>query len=238
MTDSTIEALAVVVPVHNEERLLSRCLASVEAAVSRLSLPCTVFVVIDASTDGSWAVAQRHPFTVIEIGARSVGAARSVGVAAALDHLAQVPHRRTWIANTDADSVVPPNWLTLQLKLARAGADVVIGTVRPEFTDLSPRHRQLWLDTHTRGHPNGHVHGANLGLRGDVYRGAGGFSDAPEHEDVMLVDRCRAAGARVVASDAAEVVTSGRFVGRTPGGYAAYLRDQHRALGAVEPEPA
>lgn len=238
MIDSTIDALAVVVPVHNEEQLLSRCLASVEAAVLRARVPCTVFVVIDASTDGSSTVARRHPFTVIEIEAGSVGAARSVGVAAALDRLAPVPRRRIWIANTDADSVVPPNWLTVQLELARAGADVVIGTVQPEFADLSPRHRQLWLDTHMRGRPNGHVHGANLGLRADVYRRAGGFNDAPEHEDVMLVDRCRAAGARVVASDAAEVVTSGRFVGRTPGGYAAYLRDQHRALGAVEPEPA
>lgn len=238
MIGPSIRALAVVIPVHNEEQLLSRCLQSVEVAVSRVRVPVAVYVVIDASTDGSASVARRHPFPVVEIDAGSVGVARSVGVTAALRGLAPAADRRVWIANTDADSVVPPNWLTLQLKLARAGADVVIGTVRPEFTDLSPRHRQLWLDTHTRGHPNGHVHGANLGLRGDVYRGAGGFSDAPEHEDVMLVDHCRAAGARVVASDAAEVVTSGRFVGRTPGGYAAYLRDQHRALGAVEPEPA
>ena len=31
-------------------------------------------------------------------------------------------------------------------------------------------------------------------------------------------------------SDDAEVLTSGRFVGRTPGGYAGYLRDQDRML--------
>ena len=237
MIGSSIRALAVVIPVHNEEQLLSRCLHALEAAVARVRVPCAVVVVIDASTDGSVAVARRHPFAVIEIGAGSVGAARSVGVTAALTSLAPAIDRHTWIANTDADSVVPPNWLTLQLDLAREGADLVIGTVRPDFADLTPQHRQLWLDTHEPGRPNGHVHGANLGVRADVYRAAGGFSDASEHEDVMLVDRCRAAGAHVVASDGAEVITSGRFVGRTPGGYAAYLRDQHRGLGAVPPEP-
>lgn len=237
MIGSSIRALAVVVPVHNEEQLPSRCLHSVEAAVSRVRVPCAVFVVIDASTDGSAPVARRHPFPVVEIDAGSVGVARSVGVAAALRSLAPAIDRRTWIANTDADSVVPPNWLTVQLGLAREGADLVIGTVRPDFADLTPQHREVWLETHTRDKPNGHVHGANLGLRADVYHAAGGFSDAPEHEDVMLVDRCRASGAHLVASDAAEVLTSGRFVGRTPGGYAAYLRDQHRALTSTAPEP-
>jgi hypothetical protein len=47
---------------------------------------------------------------------------------------------------------------------------------------------------------------------------------------VQLVDACRRLGATVVASDAAEVLTSGRFAGRTPGGYAGYLRDQARRL--------
>lgn len=237
MIGSSIRALAVVIPVHNEEQLLSRCLQSVEVAVSRVRVPVAVYVVIDASTDGSASVARRHPFPVVEIAAGSVGVARSVGVTAALRGLAPAADRRVWIANTDADSVVPSNWLTLQLGLAREGADMVIGTVRPDFADLTPQHRQLWLDTHTPGRPNGHVHGANLGVRADVYRAAGGFSDVPEHEDVMLAERCRTAGAHVVASDLAEVLTSGRLVGRTPGGYAAYLRDQHRGLGAVTPEP-
>jgi hypothetical protein len=47
-----------------------------------------------------------------------------------------------------------------------------------------------------------------------------------EHEDVDLVGRAVANGAEPVASDAHAVLTSGRLVGRTAGGYAGYLREQ------------
>ena len=93
-----------------------------------------------------------------------------------------------------------------------------------------PAHQRLWLDTHIPGSPNGHTHGANLGVRASTYAAVGGFSALTEHEDVRLVDACRRWGATVVATDAAEVITSGRFIGRTPGGYAGYLRDQERSL--------
>ncbi|MEK8225948.1 hypothetical protein NKG05_07570 [Oerskovia sp. M15] len=72
--------------------------------------------------------------------------------------------------------------------------------------------------THPAGRANGHVHGANLGIRGDLYHAAGGFPGVPEHEDVALVERARRAGARVVASDVGCVLTSGRSTGRTRAG--------------------
>lgn len=230
MTSASIRALVVVVPVHDEEELLDRCLASLATAVAAIRVPCEARIVLDACTDGSAAIAARHPFPVLHTDATAVGGARALGVASGLAALAHVPARRVWIANTDADSVVPANWLRLQLELARSGADVVVGTVRPDFDDLAPRHRRLWLETHIPGRPNGHTHGANLGIRADAYLAAGGFGGVAEHEDVGLVDACRAAGAVVVASDAAEVVTSGRFIGRTPGGYAGYLRQQDLML--------
>ena len=77
---------------------------------------------------------------------------------------------------------------------------------------------------------NGHVHGASLGIRADVYAAAGGFDAIAEHEDVDLVQRCRVLGANLHASASAEVLTSGRFIGRTPGGYAGYLRAQAETL--------
>ena len=123
---------------------------------------------------------------------------------------------RVWIANTDADSRVPVDWLTHQLAVSRT-ADVCVGTVRPDFDDLSSIHRAHWMSTHTKGQPNGHVHGANLGVRASTYLDAGGFAPIREHEDVDLVARCRSLGAVVVASDEAEVVTSGRFIGAHTG---------------------
>ncbi len=101
---------------------------------------------------------------------------------------------RTWLACTDADSAVPEHWLTRQLDLADAGADVVVGTVRPELAALSPDRARAWLATHRPGHANGHVHGANLGVRLTAHDAAGGFAPVAEHEDVGLVERARAAG--------------------------------------------
>ena len=149
---------------------------------------------------------------------RLIRPGRSVGAGAlGLDQV--------WIASTDADSAVPVHWISSQVRLADAGADLVIGTVRPDPADLSPQQRSAWQARHVPGRANGHVHGANLGVRADVYRAAGGYSPVDEHEDVDLVARARATGARVVASDGAWVLTSGRQQGRTPGGYARYLRE-------------
>jgi glycosyltransferase involved in cell wall biosynthesis len=228
----SIAAVVIVVPVHDEAELLDRCLTALGAAIAAVGVRCEARIVLDACTDGSAVVAARHPFPVVRIDAGAVGAARVRGIGDALAELAHIPSHRVWIANTDADSAVPANWLRVQLDAAGAGADVVVGTVRPDFDNLSPRHRRLWLDTHARGIPNGHTHGANLGLRASTYHAACGFEPVDEHEDVRLVEACRRLGATVVASDDAEVLTSGRFVGRTPAGYAGYLRDQERMLRA------
>ena len=235
MTTTDVSVVVVVVPVHNEAALLNRCLTALGGAVAaaaRRGIRCVVRVVLDDCTDDSALIAARHPFPTVEIAAARVGDARARGVEAAIYELRSISPERVWIANTDADSAVPPNWIVAQCDAAATGADVFIGTVRPDFADLGPRHRRLWLHTHSPGAPNGHVHGASLGIRADVYTAAGGFGAVEEHEDVELVQRCRMLGASLCASDAAEVLTSGRFVGRTPSGYAGFLRSQAEALGA------
>jgi len=99
-----------------------------------------------------------------------------------------------------------------------------VGTVRPEFTDLSAVQLRAWIATHPVGPPNGHVHGANLGIRASAYLEVGGFRPLVEHEDVDLVERLRASGKTITPANSSEVLTSGRSFGRTPGGYARYLR--------------
>jgi glycosyltransferase involved in cell wall biosynthesis len=231
----SIDAVAVVIPVHNEEALLPACLRSValtvaEARASDPRLEVVEIVVLDACSDASSRLVRAS--AALEIDARCVGTARRAGVEEALVRLSDSAPERTWIAMTDADCVVPPSWLRHQLALAADGAELVLGTVRPDFTDLSEQHARYWRATHRSGRPAGNVHGANLGIRGDVYLAAGGVPDLPEHEDVALVAAVRALGARVHVSDAHEVMTSGRLVGRTPGGYAAYLAAVDRRLRA------
>lgn len=225
-----IRAVAVVVPVHDEEDLLAECLASIAAAAAELraerpEVDCRVWVVLDDCTDDSAGIARRAGAETVEIVARNVGAARSAGWEAARLTFADLPLAEVWTAHTDADSAVPAHWLRHQVAAAEAGADVLIGTVRPDFRELDPVRTREWWRRYTPGVANGHVHGANLGLRADVLRAAGGFPHLPEHEDVTLVAAVREQGARVTASDDAWVRTSGRQRGRTPGGYARYLRE-------------
>lgn len=231
-----MRGVAVAIPAHDEEALIGRCLASVARAAARArerepDLAVAVVVVLDACRDSTAVQVRRWPVDAVEIDARSVGTARRVGVERALSTL-DVPPADTWVAMTDADTVVPPDWLTHQLDLMDAGVDLVLGTVRPDFADLSARHAAYWRATHHRGRPPGNVHGANLGVRASTYAAAGGIPDLDEHEDVALVGAVRAVGAREQASDVHEVETSGRFTGRTPAGYAAFLRRVHAWIDA------
>ncbi|SDG69877.1 glycosyltransferase [Microbacterium pygmaeum] len=236
MSASAIAAVLVVVPVHDEDALLGACLTALQVAIARTAgrgIRCVVRIVLDDCTDESALVAARFPFPVLTVRARAVGVARAAGIEDGLRELADVAEPQIWIANTDADSEVPPQWIIAQVAAAEHGADAFLGTVRPDFADLSPGHRRQWLATHPAGQPTGNTHGANLGIRASVYRAAGEFDPIAEHEDALLVERCRMLGATVHASGVAEVQTSGRVDGRTPGGYAGFVREQAQLFGSA-----
>lgn len=224
-----IRQVVVVVPARNEEDLVEECLRSVRlAAVEARSrypdVSVRILLVADACSDRTEERARAIAgVEVLSVGSSRVGAARATGVDAALLAIEAEQLAHVLLANTDADSRVPANWISHLVELVDAGADVVVGTVRPDPEALTRAQNDGWLRTHRRGFPNGHVHGANLGIRASAYRAAGGFESLDEHEDNQLVARLADGGATMVASDVAEVITSARFVGRTPGGYAGYL---------------
>lgn len=213
-----IRRIGVIIPARDEEVLIARCLMSVLHAATHVQARVSITVAADGCLDRTVQVARGIPgVAVVELESSNVGAARAAAGVHALVKGAE------WLANTDADSVVPANWLSSQLELADAGADVVVGTVRPDFAELTDAEAAAWQETHVPGQPNGHVHGANLGIRASVYRASGGYRALPEHEDADLV--ARLSGFTIVASDDAEVTSSARRWGRTPGGYARYLRE-------------
>lgn len=219
-----IRRIGVVIPARNEGDRVQECLDSIVVARAQVHLPVDVFIVADSCSDATADFARRYDgVTVLEIDASNVGTARAVGARAAIASGAD------WLSFTDADSIVPPHWLTTHQWFADLGYDTLIGTVQPDNRELTSDQLARWRMTHTRGQATGHVHGANLGVRSDPYLAAGGFDDLPEHEDVDLVDRMSAW--RTAATDACEVVTSARAVGRTPGGYAGYLRENGLAAG-------
>jgi glycosyltransferase involved in cell wall biosynthesis len=222
-----IRRVAVIVPAANEEATIGRCLASVAAARSTLyrcdvRAQVAILVVLDGCTDATAAIAaQFSDARPIVIGARNVGAARQAGAAAALRGGRP---SETWLASTDADSEVPADWLSRMTALARQGAHLVLGTVLPGDS-LDPAVRAAWLARHRlrEGHP--HVHGANLGIRGDAYLALGGWTPRATGEDADLARRAAAAShLHIIRTATIPVVTSPRVTARAPGGFASYLR--------------
>jgi glycosyltransferase involved in cell wall biosynthesis len=212
--------MAVVVPAHNEERLLPGCLASIRAACGGYAV--SVFVVADACTDATAAVASECGARVVRTDRRNVGAARFAGFAAALAVGAE------WIATTDADSRVPPDWLDRQLVHVAAGADAVVGTVRvSEWADWPPWLPPMYELEYARHHAglgHRHVHGANLGVTAAAYRAVGGFAPRRDGEDVALVRALWACGRRIAWATDLPVLTSSRAVGRVEAGFSGHLR--------------
>ena len=229
-----IRRAAVVVPVRNEEDQLPACLAHVRRAMDRFeALPggrtARLAVVLDRCTDasasiGASAAADDPRIVVLEVGLGIVGQTRAAGVGALVAGMGRHGLETTWIACTDADTLVPPQWLTVGTALADAGADAVLGTVEPDPAGTDPELLGLWRRHHESGDGHPHVHGANLGVRASAYVEVGGFPAVSLDEDVLLVEALRRAQKTVVSSGAVHAVTSGRLDGRTAGGFAGYLR--------------
>jgi hypothetical protein len=226
-------AIGVVIPARDEAARIDRCLTAVMASATALARSCgarigvRIVVVADACTDHTVHLLSRwSSVSTVVCTAGRVGAARAEGARHLMSwfEAEKVPLHRSWIANTDADSVVPTCWLTVHAAAARRGVHLLLGTVRPDPSELDSRLERSWYAKHrlTDGHQ--HVHGANLGVRGDWYLAGGGFPTLESKEDVRLAAAVAAAGGAVERTGSAPVLTSSRLVGRAPGGFADYLR--------------
>lgn len=223
-----IGEIAVVVPARNEARLLPRAILALEETMARLSqtapqLRTTLTVVLDSTTDNSTQILAAHPQVhVVSVDFGCVGAVRNAGIAAAVATSGVEP-ARLWVANTDADSAVPPHWLARHHAFATTGADLLLGTVEPIPGELSETRLARWRASHQLGEGHPHVHGANLGIRAEVFKRLGGFPDVEVGEDRALVSRARASGYQVIATDTCRVDTSARLQSRVEGGFANFL---------------
>ena len=163
---------------------------------------------------------------IVSVSHHNVGRDRRHGLAQLLDDGG--PPERLWLASTDADSTVPPDWLARQLHWQRAGAQAVAGTVRvddwsdhAEGVRLRFEHHQRALGT---GHGHDHVHGTNLGFRADAYLAVGGMPEIGLAEDHALWSGFAQDDRPVVAAGDLCVTTSARRDGRAPGGFSDFVQ--------------
>jgi glycosyltransferase involved in cell wall biosynthesis len=220
-----ISAVGIVVPAHNEERLLPSCLTALReaarVAAASYGVSVATVVVADACSDDTAALARRAGVTVVEVKARNVGVARAAGMREILRRGRPAERGGLWLATTDADSVVPPNWLSEQLRHADRGWEAIVGTVA--VTDWTGHTAATAIEFARRygvwrgWHP--HVHGANLGFSAPAYLTAGGFPPRLTAEDRALVSVLQAQGRRVLRTPEPQVVTSARPRYRAPHGF-------------------
>ena len=228
-------SVGVVIPARNEEKTIERCLSSVLASCDRTVRCERVWIVVaaDACTDATVLIARRALKSrgrVIECAVQSSGSARRIGALAALHHFKGLDPRHIWLANTDADTHVPENWLSTHLSYADGNASAVAGIVELDPEGLRADVEQLYRRTYkcAGDGTHEHVHGANLGVRADAYLGVGGWRDVSVSEDHCLWDRMMRGGWRLRSPTASVVLTSGRVQGRARGGFADTLsRELH-----------
>ena len=217
--------IGVVVPVHNEEACLDACLRALRNAATCDALAgeaVSIVIVLDACSDRSQRIVLAHAMQAdarwrldcIAIDARNVGAARAAGARLLLERGAR------WLAFTDADTCVAPDWLCSQL---RQGADAVCGTIAVDDWSVhdgdAAALREHFARTYNDSDGHRHIHGANLGVCAHAYRRAGGFAPLACSEDVALVAALQASGARIAWSAAPRVTTSARRDARARGGF-------------------
>lgn len=218
--------IVVVIPAHNEDVLIRRCLSHVMAARQHMvetegnHRSVRIVVVLDACTDNTAGVVEAVPgIEVVVVSHHRVGSARRAGVEHAIG---ERDPSSVWLASTDADSAVPREWLTAMLQYAVSGLDLVLGTVLVDI-ETPDEIVKAWQLRYRQTHGHRHVHGANLGIRGDAYRLLGGWPELTRDEDVQLVRWAESAGMRIARAGNLAVITSGRSRARAPGGLASYL---------------
>jgi glycosyltransferase involved in cell wall biosynthesis len=121
--------LSFVIPAHNEEAYISKCLSSILAEVKRNSYDYEIIVVNNSSTDNTKAIALKFVgVKVVDEPKKGITWARQAGYLAACGDL---------IANVDADNVIPKDWMNIVFREFIADNEV-IGLSGPyKYYDLS-----------------------------------------------------------------------------------------------------
>jgi len=105
--------VSVVVPAYNEEDTISRCLEPLAKQ------NCELIIVVGGS-DGTEQIARKYGRVIRDKKNKGAGAARNMGARAA---------RGTVVLFTDADTVVPGNWVSQYKKVFKKKGVVAAGGV-------------------------------------------------------------------------------------------------------------
>ncbi len=221
-TSINLMNIAIVIPAHNEAMTIHACLASIQTAIKQLPATITAhpIVVLDSCRDNTLELVKQAGVEYINCDYRCVGRVRDKGIRYAIEQ-----QGATWIACSDADSMVTPDWLNQQLAhLAEQPTDMICGVVSVDsWAHLSTQTRDDYMAHYQDRMGHRHIHGANLSFSSAAYLTVGGFAPLTCHEDVDLVKRFDTQGYAITWSNRVRVMTSSRLQARASEGFAAFL---------------
>jgi len=198
--------VSVIIPAFNEEKYIGKTLESVNS-LEKDNLNIEVLVVDAHSKDKTAEIAESYGAKIISEPHKGIGFARQQGLKHAQGEI---------VAFTDADTVVPKNWLKRHIEVLQKGNNVFsYGTFRvidgkfPYFhyiNYLQPR--ILWLMHYLFGKEI--AAGQNLAFWREKALSIGGFNDQLKvMEDIDLAVRMSKIGKTVFIPDLV-VYSSGR----------------------------
>ncbi|MCD6290651.1 MAG: glycosyltransferase [Anaerolineae bacterium] len=168
--------VSVVIPAFNEEKYLGACLY----ALRRQTYPANhyeVIVVNNASIDATATIAWRYGARVVWEPRRGIPRARQAGFQAARGEI---------IASTDADTVVPPDWIERIVTNFQAHPEWG-GLYGPVYWPEGRLHERLimrypvtWMLALSNRLGRSYWIGSNFAVRRDPFWQVGGFNEAWE----------------------------------------------------------
>lgn len=219
--------IGIVIPAHNEAMTISDCLASVQTAIEQLPSNISAYplVVLDDCTDGTLPLVKTAGVDYICCDYHCVGQVRDMGIRHAIKNGAN------WIACTDADSIVMPDWLVEQVThIKQQPTDMICGVVDVDnWAHLTSQTREAYIAHYQDMMGHRHIHGANLSFSDEAYLAVGGFAPLPCHEDVDLVTKFENQGYAITWSNHVRVITSSRLEARANEGFAAFLANLEKS---------
>ncbi len=120
--------ISIVTPAHNEEKLIGRCLESIQVAAKKVKIPVEHIVVLNRCTDKTQEICESHGARTVVENARNLSKIRNAGAAAAQGSI---------LITIDADSWVGPDMLKIVVKLLESNQYIGGGVkITPERMSL------------------------------------------------------------------------------------------------------
>ncbi len=196
--------ISVVIPAHNEESFLPKCLDCLKKQTFR----DFETIIVAGGDDNTPAIARKFEAIVIPQTAKGIAGARQSGFAAASGEI---------IASTDADTLVPGNWLEQVSELFKQHPEAVAVAGHFLLYD-GPAFVRFWVRASLKLMPVvlavapgiWNFGGFNFAVRKDIFDEIGGFNlERDFGEDIDLCRRLKKRG-KVIFDRSLIVEASGR----------------------------